>query len=278
MQLINGKEVSNKIKNDIKLEVQKLSIKPKLLVILVGDDPASKVYVKSKEKACAACGIESETILLDASVNEEDIIDVIEKANKDDQINGILLQLPLPKGFDSQKIINMISPLKDVDGLNVLNQGKLFMASDGIIPCTPKGVMRLLDEYGVDIKGKNAIVIGRSLLVGKPAAMLLLGRNATVTMAHSKTKDLKEECKRADILVSAVGKANFITKEMVKEGAVVIDVGINRTENGLVGDVKFDEVSEIASLITPVPGGVGPMTIACLMENVLLCYKKQRGL
>ena len=278
MNIIDGKAVSTKIKENIKKEVEYNNYHIKLLVILVGDDPASKVYVKSKEKACKLCGIESETILLDANVDEDEIINVIEKANNDVNVNGILLQLPLPKGFDSQKIINKISPLKDVDGLNVFNQGKLFMGDKLITPCTPKGIIRLLEEYNVDIKGKNAVVIGRSLLVGKPASMLLLEKNATVTMAHSRTTNLTEICQNAYILVSAVGKPNFIKKEMVKNGAVLIDVGINRTDDGLVGDVDYNDVKDKVDLITPVPGGVGPMTIACLMENVLLCYKLQKGI
>ncbi len=278
MYLIDGKEISKKVKAEVKNEVATLPSQPKLLVILVGDDPASKVYVSSKEKACKLCGIESETICVPADVSQKEVIDIIEKANADPKVNGILLQLPLPNSMDTQTILNKISPEKDVDGLTSINQGKLFMNMDCMVPCTPKGIMRLLKEYNVELAGKNAIVIGRSVLVGKPVAMLLLNQNATVTIAHSKTKNLAEICSNMDIIVAAVGKPKFVTADMVKEGAVVIDVGINRVLGNLVGDVDFYGVESKVSRMTPVPGGVGPMTIACLLENVVECYKKQKGI
>ena len=213
--------------------------------------------------------------MLDGNVSQKEIIDCIEKANKDKSINAILVQLPLPDHINTKAVIEAIDPLKDVDGLTSLNQGKLFLGLNGIVPCTPKGIMHLFDKYNVDLTGKNAIVIGRSLLVGKPLSMLMLAKNATVTIAHSKTKNLKELCLGMDIIVSAVGKPKMITADMVKEGAIVIDVGINRVHNTLVGDVDYLSVCDKCARITPVPGGVGPMTIACLLENVVECYKTQ---
>lgn len=277
MYIMDGKAVSKIVKDEVKKEIKELNIKPKLLVIIVGKDPASMVYVSSKEKACKQCLIEAETVCLEENASQKDVIDVIEKANKDKNINGILVQLPLPNHIDTEYVINKIDPDKDVDGLTNINQGKLVNGVKGIVPCTPKGIMRLLREYAVDLNGKNAIVIGRSVLVGKPIALLMLQANATVTVAHSKTKNLVDICKSKDVIVSAVGKPKFVTGEMVKEGAVVIDVGINRVHGTLVGDVDYYEVSEKAARLTPVPGGVGPMTIACLMENILECYKIQRG-
>ena len=278
MYIMDGKAVSKIVKEEVKKEIKELGIKPKLLVIIVGNDPASMVYVSSKEKACKQCLIEAETVRLDENSSQKDVIDVIEKANKDKDVNGILVQLPLPDHIDTEYVINKIDPDKDVDGLTNINQGKLVNGAKSIIPCTPKGIMRLFREYAVDLSGKNAIVIGRSILVGKPIALLMLQANATVTIAHSRTKNLSEICKDKDIIVSAVGKPKFVTGDMVKEGAVVIDVGINRVHGTIVGDVDYYEVSEIASRLTPVPGGVGPMTIACLMENILECYKIQRGI
>ena len=275
MYIMDGKETSKELKEEIKQQVKELPSKPKLLVILVGDDPASKVYVASKEKASRNCGIDAETIVLDENVSQKEIIDCIEKANRDKSINAILVQLPLPDHINTKAVIEAIDPLKDVDGLTSLNQGKLFLGLNGIVPCTPKGIMHLFEKYNVDLTGKNAIVIGRSLLVGKPLSMLLLAKNATVTIAHSKTKNLKELCLGMDIIVSAVGKPKMITADMVKEGAIVIDVGINRVHNTLVGDVDYLSVCDKCSRITPVPGGVGPMTIACLLENVVECYKMQ---
>ena len=275
MYIMDGKETSKELKEEIKQQVKGLPSKPKLLVILVGDDPASKVYVASKEKASRNCGIDAQTIVLDGNVSQKEIIDCIEKANKDKSINAILVQLPLPDHINTKAVIEAIDPLKDVDGLTSLNQGKLFLGLNGIVPCTPKGIMHLFDKYNVDLTGKNAIVIGRSLLVGKPLSMLMLAKNATVTIAHSKTKNLKELCLGMDIIVSAVGKPKMITADMVKEGAIVIDVGINRVHNTLVGDVDYLSVCDKCARITPVPGGVGPMTIACLLENVVECYKMQ---
>lgn len=275
MYIMDGKETSKELKEEIKQQVKGLPSKPKLLVILVGDDPASKVYVASKEKASRNCGIDAQTIVLDGNVSQKEIIDCIEKANKDKSINAILVQLPLPDHINTKAVIEAIDPLKDVDGLTSLNQGKLFLGLNGIVPCTPKGIMHLFEKYNVDLTGKNAIVIGRSLLVGKPLSMLMLAKNATVTIAHSKTKNLKELCLGMDVIVSAVGKPKMITADMVKEGAIVIDVGINRVHNTLVGDVDYLSVCDKCARITPVPGGVGPMTIACLLENVLECYKMQ---
>ena len=275
MYIMDGKETSKELKEEIKQQVKELPSKPKLLVILVGDDPASKVYVASKEKASRNCGIDAETIVLDENVSQKEIIDCIEKSNRDKSINAILVQLPLPDHINTKAVIEAIDPLKDVDGLTSLNQGKLFLGLNGIVPCTPKGIMHLFEKYNVDLTGKNAIVIGRSLLVGKPLSMLLLAKNATVTIAHSKTKNLKELCLGMDIIVSAVGKPKMITADMVKEGAIVIDVGINRVHNTLVGDVDYLSVCDKCARITPVPGGVGPMTIACLLENVVECYKMQ---
>lgn len=276
MYIMDGKEVSKEIKEEVKNKVALLALKPKLLVILVGEDPASKIYVASKEKACKACGISAETIYLNEDISQKELIDVIEKANLDKSVNAILVQLPLPDHINTKDVINAIDPLKDVDGLTGLNQGKLFMGQEGIVPCTPKGVMHLFDKYNVDLTGKSAVVIGRSLLVGKPLAILLLNKNATVTMAHSKTKNLKEICASSDVIVSCVGKPKFITADMVKEGAIVIDVGINRVHGTIVGDVDYLNVCDKCLRITPVPGGVGPMTIACLLENVLECYNMQK--
>ena len=275
MYIMDGKETSKELKEEIKQQVKGLPSKPKLLVILVGDDPASKVYVASKEKASRNCGIDAQTVVLDGNVSQKEIIDCIEKANKDKSINAILVQLPLPDHINTKAVIEAIDPLKDVDGLTSLNQGKLFLGLNGIVPCTPKGIMHLFEKYNVDLTGKNAIVIGRSLLVGKPLSMLMLAKNATVTIAHSKTKNLKELCLGMDVIVSAVGKPKMITADMVKEGAIVIDVGINRVHNTLVGDVDYLSVCDKCARITPVPGGVGPMTIACLLENVVECYKMQ---
>ena len=275
MYIMDGKETSKELKEEIKKSVKELPTKPKLLVILVGDDPASKIYVASKEKAAKNCGIDEETIVLNADASQREVIDIIEKANKDKSINAILVQLPLPDHINTKAVIDAIDPMKDVDGLTSLNQGKLFLGLNGIVPCTPKGIMHLFEKYNVDLTGKNAIVIGRSILVGKPISMLLLAKNATVTIAHSKTKNLKELCLGMDVIISAVGKPKIITADMVKEGAIVVDVGINRVHNTLVGDVDYLSVCDKCARITPVPGGVGPMTIACLLENVVECYNMQ---
>lgn len=277
MNILDGKMVSKKIHEEVKLEVSKLAKKPCLLVILVGDDQASKIYVSNKEKACKKVGIISKTIILDKNASQKSVIDIIEQANNDKNITGILVQMPLPDHMNEKAIVDAICPSKDVDGLHALNQGKLLLNEKGIVPATPKGIMRLLDEYHVDLRGKNALVVGRSILVGKPIAQLLLQRDATVTIAHSRTKNLKELCLGMDIIVCAVGKPKVITEDMVKEGVIIVDVGINRVLGTLVGDVDYLLVSPKTSRITPVPGGVGPMTIACLLENVLECYHLQNN-
>ena len=271
--LIDGKETSRKIKAALHSEVEALKqkgINPGLAVVIVGEDPASKIYVSNKEKACAETGIYSKKYALPESTTEEELLKLIHSLNSDDTINGILVQLPLPKGLDDKLIIENILPEKDVDAFHPQNVGRIMIGDYDFLPCTPSGVMELLKEYRIDITSKECVVIGRSNIVGKPMAMLLLHSNGTVTVCHSKTKDLKEITKRADILVAAIGKANFVTADMVKEGAVVIDVGMNRDENGkLCGDVDFAGVSPKTSYITPVPGGVGPMTIATLMKNTV---------
>lgn len=276
MYIIDGKEVSKTIKNKVKEEIMVNNYKPCLLVIMVGNNPASLVYISSKEKACNKAGIEARTIMLPENTSQKELIDVIEKANNDKTVHAILVQLPLPNHMDTKEVIDTIKPEKDVDGLTSTNQGKLVLGNASIIPCTPKGILSLFDAYNIDLTGKNAVVIGRSSLVGKPTALVMLQRNATVTMAHSKTKNLKEICLNSDIIVCAVGKPKLITADMVKEGAIVIDVGINRVYDTIVGDVDYYNVSKLASRITPVPGGVGPMTIASLLENVVECYKIQK--
>jgi len=272
---INGKEIAKKIKDKIKQEAESLEKKPGLAVIIIGENPASKIYIKHKERACEYVGFYSEKIELPEETTENGLLDIVEKLNKDDKIHGILVQLPLPEHIDEDKIISAINPEKDVDGFHPISMGNLLIGKKGFIPCTPKGIIKLIESTGVDIQGKDAVVIGRSNIVGKPIAMLLMRKNATVTICHSKTKNIKEVCKRADILVVAIGRANFVTEDMVKEGAVVIDVGINRLENGkLAGDVDYENVKNKVSFITPVPGGVGPMTIAMLMQNTLDSYKQ----
>ena len=272
--IINGKEISAKIREELKAEASKMAVRPGLAVILVGEDPASQVYVRNKEKACTELGYYSEKYTLPSDTKMEDLLDLIDVLNKSEKIHGILVQLPLPKHLDEEKVILAIDPSKDVDAFHPVNVGKIMIGNHSFLPCTPAGVMELLKRSGIDVNGKDCVVIGRSNIVGKPQAMLLLHENATVTICHSRTKDLKEVCSRADILVSAVGRAGFVTADMVKEGAVVIDVGINRNEEGkLCGDVLFDEVEPKASYITPVPGGVGPMTITMLMKNTLTAAK-----
>lgn len=275
MYIIDGKEISKKVREEVRQEVKKLSKKPCLLVILVGNDQASQIYVKNKETACKNTGILTKTIILDENAPQKEVINHIKDANLDNNITGILVQMPLPNHMNEKAVVDAIDPKKDVDGLHAVNQGKLMLGEKGIIPATPKGIMRLLSEYCVDLEGKNALVIGRSMLVGKPISLLLQQKNATVTMAHSKTKNLKEICQNMDVIVCAVGKPKTVTEDMVKEGAIVIDVGINRVLGTLVGDVDYLQVAPKTSRITPVPGGVGPMTIACLLENVLECYKLQ---
>lgn len=273
--LLDGKMLSNKIKNELKAEFAKLDPKPKLVVILVGDDPASKLYVQSKQKACEEVGVISETILLDSTITEEQLVLEIERLNNDPTVHGILVQLPLPKHLNETLIINTISDKKDVDGFHIYNKGRLINNLEAIVPATPLGVLTLLKEYNIEIKGKHAVVIGRSNIVGRPMAALLLNHDATVTICHRYTENLKQYTLMADIIVCAVGKPNLITADMVKEGAVIIDVGINRLGKKVVGDVDFENVKDKASAITPVPGGVGPMTIAMLLSNLLKCYQNQ---
>lgn len=280
MTLIDGKATSQKIKDEIKNEVIKLKqkgITPTLAVILVGDDPASQTYVASKQKACLACQMGSVMHKLSANTTEQELISLIDVLNADDSIDGILVQLPLPKHINTNEILRKIDPKKDVDGFCAQNMGALVSGLDGFVPCTPLGIMELLKQYNINPQGLNALVIGRSNIVGKPMAALLLNAGATVTIAHSKTKNLADLSKNADLIIAAIGKANFIKPEMVKEGAIIIDVGINRLENGkLVGDCDFENLKNKCDFITPVPGGVGPMTIAMLLSNTLKSAKERK--
>ena len=279
MTILDGKNVSAQVKERVKNEALNLKnqgIEPALAVILVGEDKASQTYVAAKEKACIACEIKSVMHRLSESTTQSELIALIDVLNLDDGIDGILVQLPLPKHIDTNKILETISPAKDVDGFAAINVGKLASGLDGFVPCTPLGIMEIFKAYDINLEGKNAVVIGRSNIVGKPMANLLLNANATVTVTHSKTRNLKEICAGADILVAAIGRADFVTADMVKESAVVIDVGINRMDDGkLKGDVKFDEVAPKCSFITPVPGGVGPMTIAMLLSNTIKSAKNR---
>jgi len=280
--IIDGKAVSAQVKEEIRQEVEALKAKGVeigLAVVIVGDDPASQVYVKNKEKACETVGFNSYKYALPAETTEEELLALVDKLNKDDKVDGILVQLPLPKHLDDKIIINNIRPDKDVDAFHPVNVGKIMIGDYSFLPCTPAGVMELIKSTGTEIAGKECVVIGRSNIVGKPQAMLLLHQSGTVTICHSKTKDLKAVASRADILVAAVGRAKMITADYVKDGAVVIDVGMNRDENGkLCGDVDFENVKDKASYITPVPGGVGPMTIAMLMKNTLTAGKEHHGI
>ena len=273
----DGKAVSAKIREELKKETEQLNkkgIKPGLAVVIVGNDPASRTYVNNKKKGCAEVGIYSEEYALPEETTQEELLELVDKLNKKEDINGILVQLPLPKHIDDKAVIAKISPKKDVDAFHVENVGRIMLGEYKFLPCTPAGVMELLKAYDIDPAGKECVIIGRSNIVGKPMAMLLLHANGTVTVCHSKTKNLKDVTNRADILVSAIGKAKFVSADMVKEGAVVIDVGINRDENGkLCGDVDFENVKEKASYITPVPGGVGPMTITMLLKNTIEASK-----
>ena len=276
--IIDGKELAKNIREGLKEEVNELKnadINPKLAVIMVGDDKASKVYVKNKSKACEDVGIEYEEYLLPEKTKMKELLELIEKLNNDETIHGILVQSPLPEGLDANEAFKTISPKKDVDGFNPINVGKLSLNQDCFVSCTPYGIIKMLENYNIPIEGANAVIIGRSNIVGKPLAKCLLNKNATVTVCHSKTKNLGDITKQADILIAAIGKAKFVTQDMVKEGATVIDVGINRTETGLMGDTDFDAIKEKAAYITPVPGGVGPMTIAMLMTNVIKAAKQQ---
>ena len=275
-QIIDGKLISTTIKDELKKEVADNGIKATLAVIQVGSDPASSVYVGNKKKACEYIGIGSKSYELPEETSEEELLKLIDDLNSDDNINGILVQLPVPKHIDEKKIINRISPKKDVDGFHPESVGNLCIGQDGFVSCTPAGIIELLKRSDISIEGKECVVIGRSNIVGKPMALLLLANNGTVTVCHSKTKDLKSICKRADILVAAVGRPRMITAEYIKEGAVVIDVGIHRMDNGkLCGDVDYDDVAPLTSAITPVPGGVGPMTIAMLMVNCVKAAKRR---
>lgn len=271
-ELIDGKALSQKMQAELGRKVERLKeqhgIIPGLAVILVGDNPASQVYVRNKERSALEAGFKSETLRLSESISQEELIDIIHQYNEDKSIHGILVQLPLPQHINDKKIILAIDPKKDVDGFHPMNTGHLWSGRPMMVPCTPAGIMEMFREYHVDLEGKHAVIIGRSNIVGKPMAQLLLDKNATVTLTHSRTRNLSEVTKEADILIVAIGQGHFVTKDFVKEGAVVIDVGMNRDENGkLIGDVVFEQVSEVASMITPVPGGVGPMTITMLLEQ-----------
>lgn len=280
-EVMYGKLVAYHVKQEVKQDVELLQsrqIQPCLAVILVGENPASLVYVNNKQKACKELGIESKSIVLPEDFGQENLLEVIHDLNEDPTVNGILCQLPLPAGYDEKTIIEAISPVKDVDAFHPINVGHIMIGDHTFLPCTPAGIMEMLAYYDIDITGKECVVVGRSNIVGKPMSMLLLHKNGTVTTAHSKTENLAEVCRRADILVVAVGKPGFITADMVKDGAVVIDVGINRDESGrLCGDVDFENVSRKTSWITPVPGGVGPMTIAMLMKNTVTATKLQNS-
>lgn len=275
---IDGKAISTQIKDELKEEVAALKeqgICPCLAVIQVGNDPASSVYVNNKKKACAYIGIESLSYEVEETISQEELLGLIDRLNNDEKVNGILVQLPLPKHIDEEKVIQAITPEKDVDGFHPETVGRMCIGTKGFLPCTPAGIIQLLKRSGIEIEGKECVVIGRSNIVGKPMAMLLLRENGTVTITHSRTKDLKEVTRRADILIAAIGKPRFVTADYIKEGAVVIDVGIHRNEdNKLCGDVDFEAVEPVASAITPVPGGVGPMTIAMLMNNCVETVRK----
>ena len=279
MAIIDGKALAQKMQAELAEKTAKLKEKsgqtPGLVVILVGENPASQVYVRNKERSAIAAGFRSEVIRVSDSITQEELLFLINRYNQDPSWNGILVQLPLPAHIDEEAVLLAIDPEKDVDGFHPTNMGRLWSGHPVMIPCTPAGIMEMLREYNVELEGKRAVVIGRSNIVGKPMAQLLLAKNATVTLTHSRTHHLAEIAKQADILIVAIGRGHFVTKDFVKEGAVVIDVGMNRDENGkLIGDVKFDEVSEIVSLITPVPGGVGPMTITMLMEQTYQAFKR----
>ncbi len=279
-KIIDGKQISSDIKEEMKNEVAALNnagVSVGLAVVLVGNDPASKVYVGNKKKACEALGIVSSEYLLPEDTTEETLLELIDKLNGDNTVDGILVQLPLPRHLDEKKVINAISPNKDVDAFHPVNVGKIMIGDYTFAPCTPAGIIELIERSGISLEGKSCVVIGRSNIVGKPMSMLLLHKNATVTICHSKTKNLAQVVRDADIVVAAVGRAKFVTEDMIKEGAVVIDVGINRMDNGkLCGDVDFDRVAPKCSYITPVPGGVGPMTIAMLMKNTVAAAKQKK--
>ena len=279
--IIDGKKISAVLREKLKEKVSKLkstyNAVPGLTVILVGEDPPSKIYVKNKEKSAIEVGINSEVLRYSDNVEEQVVLNKIKELNKNDKVSGILVQLPLPKHINKRKVIETIDPKKDVDGLHPVNVGNLSSGYNSTIPCTPLGCYLLIKNTEKNLSGKHAVIIGRSNLNGKPMTQLLLKENCTVTITHSKTKDLKSECSRADIIVAAVGRPKLVKGDWVKKGAIVIDVGINKTDSGLVGDVDFDEVAKVAKAITPVPGGVGPMTIACLLNNTVECFKKAQS-
>lgn len=278
MRLLDGKQMAEEKMAELKTmaeALKKQGIVPGLAVVLAGDDPASRIYVRNKERACQALGIRSETHSLPDTVSQAEAEALIARLNADPAVDGILVQLPLPEGLDENRLLRLIDPQKDVDGFHPVNVGALASGQQGMAPCTPKGILYMLQKAGVPLAGKEAVVIGRSNIVGKPTAMLLLRENCTVTVCHSKTENLREHTRRADILVAAVGKPRFVTADMVKPGAAVIDVGINRTETGLVGDVDFENVAHVAGYLSPVPGGVGKMTVCMLMENTLLAARER---
>jgi len=277
-EIIDGKELSKEVRREVKTEVAELKALhgavPHLVVVLVGNDPASESYVKAKERACVRAGMLSTIIRKEDDISEEELLSIIKALNEDSSVHGVLVQLPVPKHIDENKVIDAIDITKDVDGFHPLNVAYMHMGRESILPATPKGIITMLKSKNIELKGKDALIIGRSNIVGKPAAMLLMGENATVTIAHSRTQNLKEKCLQADIIVAAVGRANTVTADMVKDGVVIIDVGVNRVDGKLVGDVDFENVKDKASYITPVPGGVGPMTIASLLQNTVECFKR----
>ena len=276
MKIIDGKSIAKEIRESIKSEVLALSRKPGLAVILVGDDPASTVYVNNKEKACIELGIKSFVYRLPNTTTEKELCELVDELNENDEVDGILLQHPVPGEIDEKNVFNRISPDKVVDGFYIIIKGKLSTGIDSFVPCTPLGIIYMLKHEGIKIEGKNIVIIGRSNIVGKPLASLMLKENATVTVCHSKTENIKEICQNADILVAALGKPKFVKEDMVKDGAVVVDVGISKVDGKLIGDVDFENVSKKVSAITPVPGGVGPMTIAMLMKNVMNAYYERK--
>ena len=274
-KILDGKKLSLILQEDLKEKINKLSNSPNLTVVMVGEDKASKIYVKNKEKIAKKMGIDTNTIYLNSETTTDELLSIIERLNKDKSVNGILVQLPLPKHIDENLVLEKISPLKDVDGFHPKNLGKLMINNASMIPCTPLGIIKLLDFYNIDLEGKNVVILGRSNIVGKPMAHLLLQKNATVTITHSYTKNLKDITKKADILIVAIGKSNFVTKEYIKDNAIIVDVGINRVDNKIMGDVDFNSVKDKVSFITPVPGGVCPLTITMLMYQTYIAYLNQ---
>lgn len=274
-KILDGKKLSLILQEDLKEKINKLSNSPNLTVVMVGEDKASKIYVKNKEKIAKKMGIDTNTIYLNSETTTDELLSIIERLNKDKSVNGILVQLPLPKHIDENLVLEKINPLKDVDGFHPKNLGKLMINNASMIPCTPLGIIKLLDFYNIDLEGKNVVILGRSNIVGKPMLHLLLQKNATVTITHSYTKNLKDITKKADILIIAIGKSNFITKEYIKDNAIIVDVGINRVDNKIMGDVDFNSVKDKVLFITPVPGGVGPLTITMLMHQTYIAYLNQ---